>query len=1330
MKEYTIQIVKLALAGLAGGLIMVQDDALALPPETVCSEATSFALAPPKVFWHNDANCREDLREFPGFGFDEPEVISRVAAAGGLPRELFNMNPPRPDRTCNPYRILSNVAADNEYVYWVDNTGLVKLSTDANVGDPAVLVEASITGGSEDQRAEIATKSDEHLFVRTYDGVHSRFYRISKSSGSAELRATISGFTSKLSYDGKFLYYLRSGTLWRLNLQGAVSVKQINTGVTAYFAEGHRSFFFPSGSTEYVWFAKGAKLYRYDNVADDTSAALYTSSNSQGRIYGITSIGGGGVFQPGQTHGVYFFESRSVPVPPNDWLADDQILFRIPRSGGVGQNIHFKHGGITEPVYGGDIRSDGKFLYWTDAGDVLRLPANAAALPKTNMRVTRVEVTQAIQNTQNSVPLIQGKRTFVRVHVKSDGPAVPGVYAHITSTWTGGQGGPLTPINKGGRITVQPDPDQNDIDQSFLFELPLSWTTKPNLRIYAHLNPHRLPMQESYANNQLAVGSFNFLPSPRMELELFAFTHEVDGVEYEPDYVADILPTLSWIRRTYPLSGHVLGLNSSGPGLRPRVSYVFDGGLGERVNRTHPGCGEDDPETDGDERSSCASIYLNSILGAWRAENGAQPYFYYGLMDGAPLFPRGKKGGQGVASGPSGPGGGWDTDSTYADWYTGHELGHTLGRGHPSPGSGTCGHSDSDEDYPYADALIGPPDGSYTGFDAGWQSLPKAVLPSSQWVDMMSYCDFQWISDYTYAGIYDRLQELGFVHQSQRAAREKRDGRPGVGTWLNMWGSIAPHSGRVGVHYMRHVDRIASPPPIDGDEYMLQLLDESLEILGSTPFSAGHTHDEGPVTFGLAIPWISGTTAVQIVSNADGNVLFERRVSQTSPSLAVKGIIGVGDESRPLRGKHVLAWDAEDPDGDQLSYDVLYSKDGGDSFRPLFWNILERGVEIDADEIGGGDVVFKVIATDGVLSTAEVMEPVNIAVKPPVPRITSPADGASIEFGQLLTFVGTADDAQDGSVVPGNLKWEGLGIDGSAGDRVSVPELPVGENTVVLTATNSHGMSVSTSITVFVTDELKNPGPTLSAAPLQIGWSVRTGGRDPVPKTITISNIGSGTITWNAEENAEWLSISASERTAPTVLTISANTHKLTPGRTHRTTLQITSAQDPTNSIAIPVSLAIDYSGYVGPLGPLAPYRDRDRDGLPDWWEAIYETESSVELAGAADSDGDGLSDFLEYSFGSDPTAIDSGTSPGNLEVVSVQGIRDAVLLRYSRRANDPNLHYEIELSSDLINWIPADGFVDEVSALPVTSELERVSVLLQGVSSMAMMRLRIIRER
>ena len=77
-----------------------------------------------------------------------------------------------------------------------------------------------------------------------------------------------------------------------------------------------------------------------------------------------------------------------------------------------------------------------------------------------------------------------------------------------------------------------------------------------------------------------------------------------------------------------------------------------------------------------------------------------------------------------------------------------HELGHALGREHAP-----CGVDDPDPDYPYPGATMG---GIY-GYDFDLMRLVKPK-PSK---DVMSYCSPVWISDYTYRGIFERLDYIG-----------------------------------------------------------------------------------------------------------------------------------------------------------------------------------------------------------------------------------------------------------------------------------------------------------------------------------------------------------------------------------------------------------------------------------------------------------------------------------------------------------------------------------------------------------------------------------------
>jgi hypothetical protein len=83
------------------------------------------------------------------------------------------------------------------------------------------------------------------------------------------------------------------------------------------------------------------------------------------------------------------------------------------------------------------------------------------------------------------------------------------------------------------------------------------------------------------------------------------------------------------------------------------------------------------------------------------------------------------------------------------------ELGHAMGRAHAPCG----GAAAVDPDYPYGRANIGV---------FGWDIVDHELVdPGSRVYDFMSYCHPNWVSDYTFGGLYERMVKVAETKRTE-----------------------------------------------------------------------------------------------------------------------------------------------------------------------------------------------------------------------------------------------------------------------------------------------------------------------------------------------------------------------------------------------------------------------------------------------------------------------------------------------------------------------------------------------------------------------------------
>ena len=93
-----------------------------------------------------------------------------------------------------------------------------------------------------------------------------------------------------------------------------------------------------------------------------------------------------------------------------------------------------------------------------------------------------------------------------------------------------------------------------------------------------------------------------------------------------------------------------------------------------------------------------------------------------------------------------------------------------------------------------------------------------------------------------------------------------------------------------------------------------------------------------------------------------------------------------------------------------------------------------------------------------------------------------------------------------------------------------------------------------------------------------------------------------------------------------------------------------------------------------------------------------------------ADPDFDDLSNDQEYVFGSDPNVFNTADHILSLTAASAGGNK---VITYRRRSNDPSLTFVIQRSTDLQNWTDCTPDIVSQLMVPVTAEVEDVTVTL-----------------
>ncbi|MBN2006427.1 MAG: IPT/TIG domain-containing protein [Anaerolineae bacterium] len=205
----------------------------------------------------------------------------------------------------------------------------------------------------------------------------------------------------------------------------------------------------------------------------------------------------------------------------------------------------------------------------------------------------------------------------------------------------------------------------------------------------------------------------------------------------------------------------------------------------------------------------------------------------------------------------------------------------------------------------------------------------------------------------------------------------------------------------------------------------------------------------------------------------DDVVLDSLIAGSSAPTVAVSSPAGgtYGDAFVPV------AWSASDADGDALEATLLYSADGGATWTPVGFGAGSGTADVPVMVLAGSnDARIKVIVSDGFHSGEATSAAFTVMPQAPFVYIQTPATDTLALEGAPIYLTGGAMDNQDGALAGAALRWSSS-RDGELGTGETLDaRLSVGMHVLTLQATNSAGLSDTTSVTLTVAGDYDYDG--------------------------------------------------------------------------------------------------------------------------------------------------------------------------------------------------------------------------------------------------------------